>query len=167
MKRWKIKILFCLLFVMSFPYETSAHSGRTDSYGGHNKTSNGTYHCHSGQCLRDAKEKAYEIAFPLGQEDGTLRENRYDEFKGILYERVSNGNIDTDEAEYMIPYLLTAYKEGFEDTYEPTFLEIVWVVFRENALFILIGLFFLFGWGYGIYEKIQEYRNNRKNKTTP
>ncbi|HBZ6979988.1 TPA: YHYH domain-containing protein, partial [Salmonella enterica subsp. enterica serovar Typhimurium] len=72
MKKTQTSILFSLLFVLLFPYEISAHSGNTDSYGGHNKNSNRTYHCHSGQCLEDAKKRAYEIAFPSGQEAGRL-----------------------------------------------------------------------------------------------
>lgn len=115
-----MSILLFLLFFLLNPYKISGHSGNTDSYGGHNKNSNGTYHCHSGQCLEDARKRAYEIAFPNGQEDGRLgKVNGYEEYENALWERVQIGEIDPEEAEYMIPYVLMAYQEGFEDTYVP------------------------------------------------
>lgn len=120
LRKTQISILFCLLFVLLNSYEISAHSGNTDSYGGHKKNSNGTYHCHSGQCLKDARKRAYEIAFPSGQEDGRLgKESGYEEYVNTLRERVQTGEADPDEAEYMIPYVLMAYQEGFDDTYVP------------------------------------------------
>lgn len=109
--------IFCLLFVLLFPYElVAAHSGNTDSYGGHNKRANGTYHCHSGQCLEDARQKAYDRYFPLGQKDGL---DRFDDTTGLAgYLR---GKLDSDQAEYMIPFAIEAYKAGYKDTYVPTF----------------------------------------------
>lgn len=138
MRKTQIGILFSLLFVLLFPYEISAHSGNTDSYGGHNKNSNGTYHCHSGQCLEDAKKRAYEIAFPLGQEAGSLGEvNGYEEYEKSLRGRVLTGEIDSDKGEYMIPYLLMAYQEGFEDTYiPPTF----WEKYGNHIIKLCIGI---------------------------
>jgi len=140
LRKTQISILFCLLFVLLNPYEISAHSGNTDSYGGHNKNSNGTYHCHSGQCLEDARKRAYEIAFPSGQEAGRLGQvNGYEEYENVLRERVRTGEVDPDEAEYMIPYVLMAYQEGFEDTYvPPTF----WEKYENQiiGLLILIGV---------------------------
>lgn len=147
----KTRILFCLLFILLIPFQTFAHSGRTDSYGGHNKTSNGTYHCHSGKCLEDAREQAYQIAFPIGQEDGRLGENEYKEYESTLWERVREGTIDTDQAEYMIPYLLRAYKEGYEDTYIPTF----W----EKYKYYMIGLFGLSFWV--VPPVFQKYKNKK------
>jgi hypothetical protein len=141
----KTRILFCLLFVLLNPYEISAHSGNTDSYGGHNKTADGTYHCHSGQCLEDAMKRAYKIAFPSGQEDGRLgKENGYEEYENALWERVQTGEIDPEEAEYMIPYVLMAYQEGFKDTYvPPTF----WEKYENHIIgsLLLIGVLGILG----------------------
>lgn len=145
LRKTQISILFCLLFVFLFPYGISAHSGNTDSYGGHNKRSNGTYHCHSGQCLEDARKKAYKIAFSSGQEAGRLENvNGYEEYEDALRERVRIGEIDSDEAEYMIPYVLMAYQEGFEDTYvppPPTFWE-KYGYYIAVAPFLLWGIYF-------------------------
>jgi hypothetical protein len=41
---WKSLLFILLYFFVSL---VSAHSGRTDAYGGHNKTSDGTYHYHN------------------------------------------------------------------------------------------------------------------------
>ncbi|MBN8199189.1 YHYH domain-containing protein [Cytobacillus pseudoceanisediminis] len=119
----RVLLFYCTLLVLIFPLEAYAHSGRTDSYGGHNKTANGTYHCHSGKCLEDAWEEALKIAYPSGQEDGRIGENQYKEYEEVLHKRVLNEEIDSDQAEYMIPYLLKAYKQGYEDTYIPSFWE--------------------------------------------
>lgn len=115
----KLPILFCcLLFVLLFPYKILAHSGNTDSYGGHYKTENGTYHCHSNPCLEDARETAYEIYFPIGQEDGLIG---YDDTSGIL--EYLTDELDADQFEYILGYAMEAYKAGYEDTYIPTFWE--------------------------------------------
>nr|WP_276541815.1 YHYH domain-containing protein [Bacillus infantis] len=101
-----------------FPIEATAHSGRTDSYGGHNKTANGTYHCHSGQCLIDARNTAYDEYFPHGQEDGLLKNDQSEDIEQWL-----NENLDSDVAEYIVPYALEAYQDGYKSTYVPTFWE--------------------------------------------
>lgn len=132
-----------LIILLLTPIEVFAHSGRTDSYGGHNKTSNGTYHCHSGECLKDAKRKAYKIAFPIGEEDGRNKNtDGFGEYSDILWGRYKNGEIDSDVAEYMIPYALEAYKAGFDSTYVPTF----WEKYRDSlitpiAITLIIGIY--------------------------
>ncbi|WP_028390663.1 YHYH domain-containing protein [Bacillus cihuensis] len=165
----QLDIILCfLLLVLSLPHETSAHSGRTDSYGGHNKTDDGTYHCHSGECLEDAWESTYKTVFPIGQEDGRKGENRYEEYEDILHNRVLTGEIDDEKADYLIPYTLKAYKMGYEDTYVPTFWEKVWETFKENPLYILFGLGILIFWVIPIiYNVFHAYRNNCKNKISP
>jgi hypothetical protein len=117
-KMMRICIHICLLCVLLLPSVTTAHSGRTDSYGGHNKTANGTYHCHSGKCLDDAWKEAYDYFYPIGKEDGLKRNDRSDEIVEDVWSR-----FDPDQAEYMAPYALKAYKMGYKETYVPTFLE--------------------------------------------
>jgi hypothetical protein len=111
-------LLFCLSFLFLLPTQVLGHSGRTDSYGGHNKTSNGTYHCHSGPCLDDAWKDAYDTFYPIGQKDGKKGTNRISKISERLY-----NDLDSDIAEYMVPYAKKAYKMGFDDTYVPTFWE--------------------------------------------
>ncbi|WP_342537955.1 hypothetical protein MKY15_15695 [Sporosarcina sp. FSL K6-1540] len=145
LRKIQTSILICLFFVLLFPYGTLAHGGNTDSYGGHKKNSNRTYHCHSGQCLEDARKEAYKIALPIGQKDGRLgKENGYEEYQNVLWERVGTGEIDSERAEYMIPYVLVAYKEGFKDTYippAPTFWE-KYGGYIAAAPFLLWGIYF-------------------------
>jgi hypothetical protein len=114
----QVWLLVCLSFLFLLPTQVFGHSGRTDSYGGHNKTSNGTYHCHSGPCLDDAWKDAYDTFYPIGQKDGKKGTNRISEISENLY-----NELDTDVAEYMVPYAKKAYKTGFDDTYVPTFWE--------------------------------------------
>lgn len=127
MERWgkiRASILFSLLFVLLFPYQTAAHSGNTDSYGGHKKRANGTYHCHFNPCLEDARKGEYEYYFPLGQEHGLQGNDRTEyglegndqseEIRDFIY-----ANFDKDQARYLVPYALSAYKAGYEDTYVP------------------------------------------------
>lgn len=130
-------ILICLLFVLLFPYETSAHGGRTDSSGGHKKTANGTYHCHSGQCLEDAKQREYDYYFPLGQEDGLTGTDQTEEIRVWIYNK-----LDSDQSEYIVPYALQAYKAGYEDTYVPTF----WDKYGKTISVVLIVLGLFVGW---------------------
>lgn len=51
-KKTIITILLCLLLILSLPMTALAHSGRTDSRGGHrdnrNKSGLGFYHYHCG-----------------------------------------------------------------------------------------------------------------------
>jgi hypothetical protein len=111
-------IIICLLILLLQPSVSSAHSGRTDSYGGHNKTANETYHCHSGQCLEDAKQEIYDELYPLGRKNGPERNNQSYKIK----EHILN-KFDSDQSEYMVPYALKAYNEGYGETYVPTFWE--------------------------------------------
>lgn len=112
-----VLLLFILIFLL-IPTEILAHSGRTDSYGGHNKTANGTYHCHSGECLDDAWQEAYEVFYPGGLEDGVIKNDQTDKITEFIHQK-----LDVDEAEYMIPYALEAYRIGYEETYVPSFWE--------------------------------------------
>jgi hypothetical protein len=111
-------LFFFILTIISIPSISYAHSGRTDSYGGHNKTSNGTYHCHSGQCLDDAWDEANDSCYPKGKEDALQGQDRSNEIQEKL-----TGKMDIDVAEYMIPYCIDAYEKGFVDNYIPTFTE--------------------------------------------
>lgn len=43
------KIILLFLYFISISFIIYAHSGRTDSYGGHYNRSEGTYHYHNGQ----------------------------------------------------------------------------------------------------------------------
>lgn len=114
----KIGTIICFLFLLLLPSVGLAHSGNTDSYGGHNKTANGTYHCHSGECLEDAKEDAYNYYYPLGQEDGKEGNDFSKDISQYLFE-----NNDIDVFEYKSRFALEAYKMGYEETYVPTFWE--------------------------------------------
>lgn len=46
-------ILLILVIVLSITFPTFAHSGRTDSQGGHHDRSNGSYHYHHGYPAHD------------------------------------------------------------------------------------------------------------------
>ena len=46
-------ILLCILFVSRIPITVSAHSGKTDSSGGHTDYSTGDYHYHHGYSAHD------------------------------------------------------------------------------------------------------------------
>lgn len=90
--------------------EVYAHSGRTDSYGGHNKYANGTYHCHSGLCLQEAKNKTYNDCYPRGEEDGETGEKNMD----FIYSAAKN--IDSDQRRYLVPACEQGYQDGFMST---------------------------------------------------
>ena len=123
---------------MLFPCGTSAHSGNTDSYGGHKKKSNGTYHCHSGQCLENARQKEYEYYFPFGQKDGLTGTDQTEEIRGYMY-----NNIDSDQAEYRVPYALRAYKAGYENTFVPPTFREKYGWYIEVSSILAAGLFVL------------------------
>lgn len=63
------KAFFCWFIVILFVFYVAtpafAHSGRLDSHGGHNKTSDGTYHYHSGD------DRAIEYSTPQNQSKPT------------------------------------------------------------------------------------------------
>jgi hypothetical protein len=101
--------LLIILFSCLFSIEVSAHSGNTDSNGGHNKTSNGTYHCHSGQCMEDAKEEAHSSCYPQGFEDG---ENGK---KDKNYAATVYGDLDVDQ-DYLNKFCTDSYNEGFKES---------------------------------------------------
>ncbi|WP_064091536.1 YHYH domain-containing protein [Rossellomorea aquimaris] len=127
-------VFFLFLFLGS---TTSAHSGRTDSRGGHNKTANGTYHCHSGECLENAKEEAFNVCYPLGRKDGPQRIDHSNEL-----EQKINKKYDSDNAEYLVPFCLDAYEQGYEETYIPTFWEkYYWIFILASFVSICIGVF--------------------------
>lgn len=140
MEQLKSLFFICLIFILLIPTPTEVfgHSGRTDSYGGHNKTSNGTYHCHSGPCLDDAWEEAYDTFFPIGQKDGKKRNNRV----SIISEDLTN-KLDPDIAEYMVLYAIKAYKIGYEDTCILTFWERYRWYIGGGAGITIIGAFAL------------------------
>ncbi len=140
-RKIRIGILICLLGAMLFPYGIMAHSGNTDSYGGHNKRSNGSYHCHSGQCLEDARQSTYEYYFPFGQKDGLTGTDSTEKIRGWLY-----SNFDSDQAEYIVPYAFEAYNAGYEDTYVPTLREKFWDKYGVAISLILVVLVFFVGW---------------------
>lgn len=136
-KQWRVGIFICFIYLLIQPTVTSAHSGRTDSYGGHNKNANGTYHCHSGKCLKDAWNKVYNEFYPIGLEDGPTRNDQSKEIENFIW-----SNYDSDQAEYIVPYALKSYKMGFEETYEPTLWEEYqwYIVFLSALTLILLGL---------------------------
>lgn len=133
----KVGILICFIYFLLLPTIISAHSGRTDSYGGHKKNANGTYHCHSGECLKDAWNKTYNEFYPIGLEDGPTRNDQTNDIESFIW-----SNFDSDQAEYMAPYALEAYKMGYEETYVPTFREkYLWYIVALSALtLLLLGL---------------------------
>ena len=113
------KVLLMGMFLFFFISENLlvyAHPGNTDSYGGHNKTSNGTYHCHSGQCMEDAKKEAADLCFPKGEQDGFVGK-KDDEFLSDVL-----GKLDVDQL-YFYDYCSSAYDQGYESTNVPTFWE--------------------------------------------
>jgi hypothetical protein len=101
--------LLIILFSCLFSIEVSAHSGNTDSNGGHKKTSNGTYHCHSGKCMEDAKEEARTLCYPQGIKDG---ENGS---KDENYASNAYGDFDIDQ-DYLIKFCNDFYELGFNET---------------------------------------------------
>jgi hypothetical protein len=103
------KSLFVSFFWFCFTNIVSAHSGNTDSNGGHNKTLNGTYHCHSSQCLEDAKEEAHSICYPQGLEDGEIG-RKDDNYIATVY-----GDLDVDQ-DYLIKFCTDSYEMGFNET---------------------------------------------------
>ena len=63
------KLLLLLLLSVGFVGSVNAHSGRTDSSGGHNDYSNGTYHYHSNKYAPMTASTYYQAAgggTPLG-----------------------------------------------------------------------------------------------------
>lgn len=126
MIRWRefqTVVFFGILYALLFPDDlVAAHSGNTDSYGGHKKRANGTYHCHSNPCLEDARQREYEYYFPLGQEHGREGNDRtkYGLEGNDQSEKIIDfiyANFDADQASYLVPYAFSAYKAGYKDTY--------------------------------------------------
>lgn len=62
-KRVILKIALMLLLGILVATENFAHSGRTDSYGGHWDYSTGTYHYHNGGTNQDLSNEETEIIF--------------------------------------------------------------------------------------------------------
>lgn len=117
MKKLVLTILILIIFlVFNPPNSVRAHSGNTDNYGGHNKNINGTYHCHSGQCIEDKRLEAENYCFPKGVDDGKSGVKDEQFFKGLLEK------LDSDQF-YMFEFCSEAYEKGYETTYTPTFWE--------------------------------------------
>jgi hypothetical protein len=141
MGKMKGFLFLCLIFILLVPTPTQVfgHSGRTDSYGGHNKTSNGTYHCHSNPCLDNAWKQAYNEYFPIGQRDGKKGVNESSTISKNLF-----AQLDPDIAEYMVPYAVKAYKMGYRETFWPAFWEKYGWYIGGATVILLLGIFSFF-----------------------
>lgn len=154
--RNKSKIILLLFLILIVPNKTFGHSGATDSYGGHENTLNGTYHCHSGKCLDDARKKAFDFYFPIGQQDGLIGVNKASEIPDKL-----NFLYDGDKSSYWIPYSLEAYDTGYKDTYTPTFVESYgWYIMSILILSILLIV------GIKIMKRARHSKDAKKNSST-
>jgi hypothetical protein len=141
--------LFISIFI-SMNNEVFAHGGNTDSYGGHNKTSNGTYHCHSGQCLEDARAEAESECYPTGVSDGLIGK------KDQGFVREVTEDLDYDIQEYYFDFCTDAYEEGFYSTYDPPFWE------EHLGKIITIGIVAYFVLTYRYYRLPNHRRNSIK-----
>ncbi|TYS75918.1 hypothetical protein FZD05_19530 [Rossellomorea aquimaris] len=73
------------------------------------------------------------VCYPSGLENGAGRNDRSSDITADLFR-----TLDTDIAEYMVPFCMQAYEEGYEETYIPTFWE------KYKSFIFIFGIGFVF-----------------------
>lgn len=94
---------FIFILICTYIFNTSAHSGRTDAYGGHWNRSTGTYHYHSGGVV----SKSYNT--------GPAPNDRYDDGYDAGYD---NGHDEGWDTGYKAGYKTghdTGHKKGYKE----------------------------------------------------
>lgn len=103
MRRIRFCVFACLVFIPVLVFSASAHSGRTDSQGGHYDRSIGEYHYHHGYPAHDHFDMDGDgiVDCPYG-----FRGNSADE---------SGSNYASDSESYLTS--VTSYHDGYNDGY--------------------------------------------------
>ena len=106
MKRFQFCVFACILFLPAFVFTASAHSGRTDSQGGHYDWSTGEYHYHHGYPAHDHYDMDGDgiVDCPYNFNDRTG------------YSSSSNYSSTSDNDGYLTS--VSSYNEGYNDGYD-------------------------------------------------
>lgn len=100
MKKTIIAIFIIVISIATLSY---AHSGRTDSYGGHYNRSEGTYHYHSGKYAHSGDYTApIEEGGHLIEDDDTLRVAEDSPADTITSNNINTTSSNTNELEKRI-----------------------------------------------------------------
>ena len=121
----KIRIFLLAFLLIIFINNVYAHSGRTDSYGGHYDYSTGTYHYHDGsyegEYTRPIEEGGERID-ATEENDEQLYVNRentinyYEEIANYYYQRIENLQQQINEKDNEIKSLKSDLDNSWIDT---------------------------------------------------
>lgn len=126
MKKHLINVCVIILCIMLFPITATAHSGKTDSSGGHRDSETGEYHYHHGY----SAHKHYDI-----DGDGVI-DCPYDFDDKTDHSSSSNGNINHNDRTHKSEI-------SFWDVMESIFLLIPLSLMTLYLLHLVIGILFI------------------------
>jgi hypothetical protein len=154
------QVFFIICALLSLILQVEAHSGRTDSNGGHHDRSDGSYHYHHGYSAHQHKNGVCPYEFDdktdYGANSGNIDRDEKSSINTIDLEDDENSITFGDVLEAMLTGLLPAVGFGFLGSY---FLSYIWLfIFGEDKgclitvisfAVISIGLYILL-----IYNKV-------------
>ena len=134
-------LLFCITFIFIFSITAYPHSGRTDSYGGHNDTINGGYHYHHGYPAHDHPDGKCPYLIK-NKDKNTEKEKKYNfiEIIGLIFGSLFLGYLLACIPASVIMLLCSIFyhRDNKED--------VIWRTFKWSAitLTVIISAFLFF-----------------------
>ena len=127
-----------ILFIFVFSFQTFAHSGRTDSYGGHYDHSNGSYHYHHGHPAHEHPNG--ECPYIQANKDSQTNDNQKMGFWGTLITSIFIGG--WFGGALLLAVLFWPLKLIFNDFFEDNLFAFQFIcsVITSILLFVYISL---------------------------